>query len=228
MKFPGLTKVLTAATLAVGSLTVNISISQAGSPPPLGGFWCDHSGTLPGHSGTLPQTKLRKLDERGIWVDALWISWKSTYFNKSGYTPGVRCEIVTRNLNRFLNNQQLNLISVGRNGDNRVLCVAVAPGNCISGDSDGDGEDDGQIYTLKPNQDAVRTLQEFLALLSNSAAPSLIESPDGYPYVNVTQLLEGSTGVSNNPSVPPANPVARPDPNPGSAPCLPGLCGVPR
>jgi hypothetical protein len=197
MKFPGLTKVLTAATLAVGSLTVNMIISQGGSTQPnQAGFWCQQ--------GAIPKTMFWTQSRRAPKV---WINWVSDAFVPSGYTPAQRCDTVSQKLNYFYQSKQLRLISLGVLNNQNVLCVAQAPGIC---------KPEGDIFTLKPDQDTVETLRKFLTLLTEpGTAVEMFESSSGIPYIDVSSALIGDS-MPENPPI--SNPVPNPTFSPATSP----------
>ena len=206
MKFSALTKVLTAVAIALGGLGISGIYNPAEArpitePPAFGdkGFWCDYSSGV-------PQTKYRRATTR---TDRLWIIWESLEFVPSGYTPGTRCEMVSDKLDKLLQYNQLNLISIGEKNGQTILCAATAPGSCLP---------NGQIYTLQRSENPARTLEKFLAVLVDPAgAPPLIQSPDGYPYISVTQFLREETPSVNLPTRSPdpvKPPIVSPPPNP--------------
>jgi Circadian oscillating protein COP23 len=95
-------------------------------------------------------------------------------------TPQQRCEEVSGRLETYRRNGQLKFITVGRMNNQNVICTA----------SQINGRCEGLIYTLKPSQDAIRTLNNFLAWREGQAgAPSLSESRQ-VPYIDVSSRLD--------------------------------------
>ena len=117
-----------------------------------------------------------------------WIRWTSNYFADSGYSPVTRCQEVSGRLETYRRQKQLKLITVGRMNGQSVVCTA----------SQVNGRCEGLIFTLKPREDAVRTLNNLLAWREGQAgAPSLSEST-AVPYIDVSGRLgeEGSNTAS--------------------------------
>lgn len=154
----------TAVTAAAG---MQPSVAQSAGQS---GFFCDTSSGTP---VTLYQNRQGGVEP--------WIRWTSDYFSGSGYTPVQRCQEVSGRLETYRRNGQLKFITVGRMNNQNVICTA----------SQINGRCEGLIYTLKPRQDAIRTLNNFLAWREGQAgAPSLSESRQ-VPYIDVSSRLDG-------------------------------------
>lgn len=167
------TSIFSALTLsfAVALGTIGLSAPPSLSQPGPGerGFWCDTSSGLP--------TTTYKNSQGGYEP---WIRWVSNYFIGSGYDPVTRCREVSARLETYRRNQQLKFITVGYMNRQPVICTA----------SQVNGRCEGLIFTLKPGQDAVRTLHTFLAWREGQAAtPSLYESGE-MPYIDVRDRIE--------------------------------------
>jgi len=136
------------------------------------GFSCDLSNEV-------PQTLYQGSSED----PEVWIRWGSNFFSSSGYDPLSRCQIVSDRLENYRRKSQLNYIGVGRMNNQNIICTALVPGECI-----------GLIYTLKPQQDPVETLQQFMQHRSGVVGVSpLYESEDAataFPFVDVRPFLD--------------------------------------
>jgi hypothetical protein len=86
---------------------------------------------------------------------------------------------VSGRLEKYRSNEQLKYITVGIMNGQKVVCTA----------SQVNGRCEDLIYTLKPNQDAVQTLNNLLSWREGQAgAPSLYESGE-IPYIDVSERL---------------------------------------
>ncbi|WP_377477662.1 MAG: COP23 domain-containing protein [Microcoleus anatoxicus] len=167
--------------IAIGSLAFSAKPSQSQSPS---GFMCDASSGSP---ATVYQNR------QG--VREVWINWVSDYFRDSGYDPMTRCREVSGRLESYRQNKQLKYVTVGYMNGQRVICTA----------SQVNGRCDGLIYTLKPGQDSVRTLYQFMGLREGQAGvPSLSES-DAMPYIDARPRLGEEGGNSVAPPAPANN-----------------------
>lgn len=167
---------MTALTGAIALSSVFFSAQSAQSQPAPGqrGFWCDNSTGVP---TTMYQNAQGNREP--------WIRWVSNDFSGAGYDPATRCREVSGRLETFRSNKELKFITVGLMNGQRVVCTA----------SQVNGRCQGLIFTLKPNQDAVKTLNNLLSWREGQAgAPSLYESKDSIPFIDVRGRLgdEGS------------------------------------
>ncbi len=173
MKWQSMTGAVMSA-LAIGSVVLSAKPSQSQSAS---GFMCDVS------SGSPATVYRNRQGGREVWIN-----WVSGYFTESGYDPMTRCREVSGRLESYRQNKQLKYVTVGYMNGQRVICTA----------SQVNGRCDGLIYTLKPGQDAVRTLYQFMGLREGQAGtPSLNESGD-MPYIDVRPRLgeEGDNSVA--------------------------------
>lgn len=185
MKTPSLSSIACTVVLALGTigLTAPSSLSQPG--PGQRGFWCDTSAGIP--------ITTYKNSQGGYEP---WIRWVSNYFSESGYDPLTRCREVSARLETYRRNQQLKFITVGYINRQPVICTASTVNSRC----------EGLIFTLKPGQNAVYTLNTFLAWREGQAAtPSLNESGE-IPYIDVRDRIEenvpeGSVAPAFTPTV---------------------------
>ncbi len=155
--------------LALGAIGVTAPASWSQPGPGQRGFWCDTSSGVP--------TTAYQNSQGGYEP---WIRWVSDHFSGSGYDPVTRCLEVSARLETYRLNKQLKFITVGYINRQPVICTA----------SQVNGRCEGLIFTLKPGQDAVRTLSTFLAWREGQAAtPSLYESGQ-IPYIDVRDRIE--------------------------------------
>ncbi len=183
MKRQSLTTFLTASAVALGA---TVTLNQPSQAQTARGFYCDSSNNTP---VTMYQNAQGNTEP--------WIKWTSNYFTDSGYSPATRCQEVSGRLETYRRNKQLKFITVGRmNGQNVVCTASQVNGRC-----------EGLIFTLKPREDAVRTLNNLLAWREGQAgAPSLSES-GAVPYIDVSGRLGEEGSSTGSPNVqPPSQP----------------------
>ncbi len=164
------------------------------------GFYCDTSGGSP---ATMYQSSQGGTEK--------WISWDSNFFADAGWTPAARCGEVSNRLESFRAAKLLKYVTVGRMNGENVICTA----------SEKNGRCSGLIYTLKPGQDAIRTLYTFFGLREGSAGVPVLSESAEIPYIDVTKRLGNDAAVATptapkiqspmrNPSV--ATPATKPQP----------------
>ena len=146
------------------------------------GFWCDTSTGI-------PETRYQGTSQS----PEVWIRWGSDFFSSSGYDPLTRCRAVSGRLESYRRSGKLNYMGVGRMNGQNIICTAIQPGDCV-----------GLIYTLKPQQEPVETLQQFIQHRKGivGVAP-LYESEDGEeftPFIDVRPFLNSSNDNSNIPT----------------------------
>ena len=135
-----------AAVFAVGHAEVRADASAASK------FYC---GSFEGAPSTMTTTKSGK--------QVPIITWKSSHFSGSGYTPQRRCEIVSQRFNTLHQRGQMNLLTTGRMNGLPVICAAaINPGPCVQ---------DGLLYTLKPGQNATQTLKNLISIRTKASGP---------------------------------------------------------
>lgn len=183
--------------MALGLLTSLSAIAGAAQPAhsQATGFFCDQSSGVP---TTVYQNRSGGQEP--------WIRWVSNVFSDSGYTPAARCREVSGRLETYRVNKQLKYLTVGIMNRQPVVCTA----------SQINGRCEGLVFTLKPNQDAVRTLNNLLAWREGQAAtPSLRESGE-VPYIDVSARLQEDGPAMSTPQVAPSRPSpAAPEPSSG-------------
>ena len=136
------------------------------------GFFCDTSTGTP---TTLYQNSQGSREP--------WIKWESDVFSGAGYDPVKRCTEVSGRLETYRQNKQLKYITAGIMNRQQVICTA----------SQVNGRCEELIFTLKPNQDAVTTLNKLLAWREGQAGtPSLSESGN-IPYIDVSGRLDNES-----------------------------------
>lgn len=184
MKLPLIAPVVTVGAIALTGITTFDRSSQAQNAAARG-FFCETSGGVP-----------VTMYQNAQGIKEPWIRWVSKAFNASGYDPMTRCQEVSARLETYRRNKQLRYITVGMMNGQRVVCTA----------SQINGRCENLIFTLKRNQDAVRTLNNLLAWREGQAgAPSLNES-GAVPYIDVTgRLGEDAGSGTSSPVTPPNN-----------------------
>ncbi|MEM8779000.1 MAG: COP23 domain-containing protein [Cyanobacteria bacterium P01_G01_bin.49] len=145
MKLPIITKLLTITALAASSVAIADQPSQARGTT----FYCGISAGIP---TTMAQTP------RG---NVPIIRWVSRHFNNSGYSPTVRCQEVSKRFQTYYNQRILNYITTGYMNNQPVVCVTSTNGGPCS----------RLLFTLKPGQNASRTLQQLFDIRQGAAGP---------------------------------------------------------
>ncbi len=188
--------VLALSVTAIASIFLAASPSQAQRGQ---GFYCDTSGGSP---ATMYQNS-----EGGV---ERWISWDSNFFTDAGWTPATRCREVSNRLESYRTAKLLKYVTVGRMNGENVICTA----------SEKNGRCGGLIYTLKPGQDAIRTLYTFFGLREGQAGVPVLSESAEIPYIDVSGRLGRDAAattkvqpVLRNPAV--TTPAVKPQPASG-------------
>jgi len=177
MKLSILTRVFTAGVITLGAFGTFNQASQAQNATARG-FYCDNSSGVP-----------VTVYENAQGAKEPWIRWVSNAFRSSGYDTQTRCQEVSARLETYRRNKQLKYITVGMMNRQKVVCTAsMINGRC-----------ENLIFTLKPNQDAVQTLNNLLAWREGQAGVSPLNESGAIPYIDVSGRL-GEGGNSNTPS----------------------------
>lgn len=179
MKAKSLVTWATAGMLALGGIALSGEASKSQPRPGERGFWCDGSSGIP--------TTVYQNSQGGREP---WIEWVSNYFSGSGYDPMSRCEEVSARLENYRRRRMLNFITVGRmNGQNVICSASLANSRC-----------EGLIYTLKPGQDAIQTLDNFLSWREGQAGVPSLQESGVVPYIDVRDRLEEDPGNVQEPT----------------------------
>ena len=145
MKKHKLFKIFTASAIAFSSLAlINQSAKAQNSS-----FYCGYSNGVP--------TTLAETPRGTVPI----IRWVSQHFSGSGYTPQQRCEEVSGRFQSYYNQDILNYITTGYMNGMPVVCVTGING----------GECSELLFTLKPGQNASRTLQQLFDIRQGASGP---------------------------------------------------------
>ena len=165
---------------AIAGITVVISFGQAAVRADASAgskFYC---GSFEGAPSTMTTTKSGK--------KVPIITWKSSHFSGSGYTPQRRCEIVSQRFNTLHQRGQMNLLTTGRMNGLPVICAAATnPGPCVQ---------DGLLYTLKPGQNATQTLKNLISIRTKASGP-LTETASRL-YISIEEIENAHEKVSSS------------------------------
>ncbi|HIK07726.1 MAG TPA: hypothetical protein IGS40_24055 [Trichormus sp. M33_DOE_039] len=176
MKFSFLRAVITTGAIAIGAVSI---LQQPGWTQHTRGFYCD---TSTGNPITMYRNSSGGREP--------WIRWTSNFFQNSGYDIWTRCREVSSRLEIYRQQKRLRFITVGIMNRQRVVCTA----------SKINGRCERLIFTLKPGQDAIATLDNLLAWREGQTeTPSLYESASS-PYIDVSSHLESDTTPVVSPS----------------------------
>lgn len=115
------------------------------------------------------------------------IRWVSDYFSPHGYDQGTRCRQVSDKFQTYFNDGNLNYITTGMINHQSVICVSDSKGGACQ----------GVLFTLKPEENASRIIQQLFDLRSGAASGPLEESGsrlylDFNRYINDTILHRGN------------------------------------
>jgi hypothetical protein len=187
---------LTIVTFGLLTTSTIVSTAKPGYSQATG-FSCDQSSGVP---VTVYQNRQGGQEP--------WIKWVSNAFADAGYDPATRCREVSGRLETYRVNKQLKYLTVGMMNRQPVVCTA----------SRVNGRCEGLVFTLKRNQDAVRTLNNLLAWREGQAAtPSLRESGE-VPYIDVSaRLQENSAEMSPTQPAPSLPSQAEPESSSGGS-----------
>ncbi|MDJ0735891.1 MAG: COP23 domain-containing protein [Nostocaceae cyanobacterium] len=176
MKLQSLIITVSASAIALSSSMSLHQPAQAQSNfgQPTEGFYCDSSGSVP----------VTKYVNRRSGNIETWIRWSSNHFSNSGYDNLNRCQKVSRNLEIFRQKKILNFIKIGRRNNQNILCVA----------REENGKCEGIIYTLKHNQDPIKTLKQFMALREGKADAVPREESGSLPVIDMREKFNYSSG----------------------------------
>lgn len=114
------------------------------------------------------------------------IRWVSTYFSPHGYEPLTRCRQVSSKFQQFYNNGTLNYVTTGTVNRQPVICVSNSR----------DGACTGVLFTLKPQEDANRIIQQLFDIRSGAAGP--LEESGSRIYFDMRKYLNQLVGTNNN------------------------------
>lgn len=112
------------------------------------------------------------------------VRWVSRVFDDAGYVPETRCRQVSSKFQQFYERGLLNYVTTGRVNHQPVICVSNAKdGPCL-----------GILFTLKPEQNANRTLEQLFDIKVNASAGPLEESNARY-YLDLDQFIDNQASV---------------------------------
>lgn len=157
----------------VAVVTFSAFISNNSTYAGANSFFC-------GMSGSIPTTKARLSSGKNIDV----IRWTSDTFEEAGWSAQRRCEQVSSRFEQLRLDGKLKYLTTGRINGQPVICSTSSKG----------GSCDGLLYTLKPNQDPVATLQNLLNVRSRASGP-LNETTERI-YIEIDEVLK--TAEINN------------------------------
>lgn len=153
------------------------SIGDQGKAPQKNTFFCDREGdrwmTFYNHP------------ERGY---VKIIGWDFDYFAGEGYDRATRCKEASARFQKYHKENKLSYLTVGTKNNLNIICVAQSNlKDCI------DDQDQGQLFTLKPTEDAMLLLKRLKGL--DSGSPNgVISTTIEDRWVSVNWLL------NNNPT----------------------------
>lgn len=166
----------TASVVAFGVTNTINQASQAQGTT----FYCGVSAGIP---STLANTP------RGTVVV---IRWVSQYFTGGGYNPQRRCQEVSSRFQRHYNQGNLNFITAGYLNNQPAICAGDGGIPCTS---------QKLLFTLKPGQNAARTIQQLFNVRTGAAGPlyeSTNASKSSKSVVDMNKFLQTAEIVNAN------------------------------
>lgn len=164
MQVKTLTRLFAATTVTVAAIGLSGRPAEAQARR----FSC---GSSNGYPATVAQTN------NGTNVPV--IVWESSYFNASGYTPEVRCNLVSERFEQYFRQGLLDRLQGGYMNGQPVVCTQGSGGQCGN-----------LLFTLKQGVNPNQALVE-LTNVRNRAASALYESTDGNSsYIDFNVLLQ--------------------------------------
>lgn len=108
----------------------------------------------------VPATVAKLKDEDELLV----VLWNSKFFTESGYDPDIRCEQVSARFDEFLQAGSSAYITKGELNNQPVICLTNSEkGDC----GEGIPLHNGLLFTLKPNEDSQKKLEQLVSILKS-------------------------------------------------------------
>lgn len=137
------------------------------------------------------------------------IRWTSSVFNDAGWTPERRCQEVSNRFNDYFRQGRLDFITTGRMNGLPVICTARSNG----------GACDGLLFTLKPGQNASRTLQDLFSVRTKARGP--LNETNSRVYLSLDELVTtAQANASGEPAPDATSSPATAAPSAGAGPRL--------
>ncbi|USR90100.1 COP23 domain-containing protein [Phormidium yuhuli AB48] len=163
MKAKSFATLVSAASITLGGLLVSQFPSQAQTS---NRFSC---GTSNGMPATVAHTS------NGSQVPV--IVWESNYFEASGYSPQVRCQMVSERFEAYYRDGSLNRLQGGYMNGMPVVCTSGNGGSCGN-----------LLFTLKLGTDPSQALAD-LTNVRNRASSAMYESVNGGLSIDLEMLI---------------------------------------
>ena len=177
---------LTALTLSVSTFPGFSQDNSSASPSSKARFFCNK--VFDKASGEQVPTTLAWVPERQVHVQ--FIGWKSEYFQKGGWTPQKRCQVVSEKFQKFHEAGILNYLITGKNKGLPVICVAKTNQETCNGSN--------QLFTLKNGSNPKLVLEQLVNIAEGKSSVSILQSTGGETYINVGNYLQNAPVVNIN------------------------------
>ncbi|MBN3907740.1 MAG: hypothetical protein HWQ35_14620 [Nostoc sp. NMS1] len=115
------------------------------------------------------------------------IRWVSDHFKDSGFGRQTRCDLVSKNFQKYQDDGTLNYITTGIMNEQSVVCVSSKAGGYCT----------GLLFTLKPDEDASRVIQQLFDISYKAQAPLYESSGSPRIYIDMKKFL-AEAPVQNN------------------------------
>jgi Circadian oscillating protein COP23 len=110
------------------------------------------------------------------------IGWKSQFFAQYGWTAQQRCENVTPKFQEAYDSGRLQYLTTGLLSGYPVVCAIVKEEEVC--------DSTNQLFTLKPNDEPFKVLQQLMELLTGKASDILYQSSGGREYVPMPDFFK--------------------------------------
>lgn len=195
---------LSASLLVLSSIAIP---SKSNASPQQGIFSCGSTGN------GIPATVFTA---NGGGSNAIF-QWDSGFFAGSGYTPQVRCDIVSSKMESNRSSGNMQYFVGGQFNGYKVICASRTSSSGIK-----QCQDSEVLFTLKPTDDTDQVLAYIVAKNLDKSLPplGLHDSPllrrtDGRYVVDVNRFIRYTpTGYKNQPPQTRPNPIRNPRPQP--------------
>jgi Circadian oscillating protein COP23 len=150
----------------------------------------------PAHAGTANDAKFMCGTSKGSPATVALTSrgyvpvvrWSSNFYGRSGFTPQVRCKMVSAKFQQYYKDGTLNYLMTSYQNRQPVICVAASKGGPCA----------GVLFTVKPSSNPMATLRQLMqvrtqaggaAVLNESTGGALPSDPLDERYIDMKEFL---------------------------------------
>jgi hypothetical protein len=129
------------------------------------------------------------------------ITWKSGFFDNSGFDNQTRCDKVSQKFQDFYNQGNLKYFTAGSANKQPIICAVASTNSPCNSES--------QLFTLKPDSNPEETLQKLFGIRRGASSEGLYEnnnvSATDRAYLSFEEVLETKTNQGQAPVPEPAS-----------------------